>query len=149
MPPDPPRGSRLRRSGVRTSLFFSWQGWNLCLTQCEPFVAVTYNTDWSLQTSYWCYFLSGYPHRKLGERATAVFPIDLQQKVSFGIHSHLGVTKYISNERQVGYAFVFTSVKYNNECQNTDEWQAEKRRHWVTEAENCLSFFAHEKLLGR
>lgn len=72
-------------------------------------------------------FLSGYPDRKLGERSTAVFPTDLQQEVSFGIHSHLGVTKYVSNERQVGYAFVFTLVKYNNEHQNTEVWQSEEK----------------------
>ena len=75
------------------------------------FFAATYSTD---VKSNDVPFLSGYPYRKLGERSTAVFPTDLQQKVSFGIHSHLGVTKHLSNERQVGYALLCFYFRIQN-----------------------------------
>ena len=46
-------------------------------------------------------YLLGCFHGKLGERLTAVFSTDLQQRVPFGIYSDPGVAKHFSDERQV------------------------------------------------
>lgn len=46
-------------------------------------------------------YLLGCSHGKLGERFTAVFSTDLQQRVPFGVYSDPGVAIHISYERQV------------------------------------------------